>query len=51
MTKEEQKAMLIRELVDDIGWEYDRMSVSGKETYVKLCKLLGWKYDTGEDNE
>ena len=30
----------IIKLVDDLGWEYDRMSSSGKETYDKLTKLL-----------
>ena len=34
------------ELIDDLGWEYDRMSSSGKETYDKLTKLL--KEDTDE---
>jgi len=31
----------IIKLIDDLGWEYDRMSSSGKETYDKLTKLLG----------
>ena len=31
----------ILKLIDDLGWEYDRMSSSGKETYDKLTKLLG----------
>jgi hypothetical protein len=30
----------IKELVEDLGWDYDRMSSSGKETYDKLCELL-----------
>ena len=29
------------ELIDDLGWEYERMSSSGQETYDKLTKLLG----------
>jgi hypothetical protein len=31
----------IRELVEDLGWDYDRMSSSGQETYNKLCYILG----------
>jgi hypothetical protein len=30
----------IKELVEDLGWDYDRMSSSGQETYDKLCELL-----------
>ncbi len=30
----------IEELVGDLGWDYDRMSSSGQETYDKLCELL-----------
>ena len=28
-------------MVYDLGWEYDRMSSSGQETYDKLTELLG----------
>ena len=28
-------------LVIDLGWEYDRLSSSGQETYDKICKELG----------
>jgi hypothetical protein len=31
----------LRELVDDMYWEYDRMSSSGKETLDKIAKLVG----------
>tara|TARA_R100001443_G_scaffold114363_1_gene130268 strand:- start:683 stop:859 length:177 start_codon:yes stop_codon:yes gene_type:complete len=31
------------ELVDLMGWDYDRFSSSGQETYDKICKLLGWE--------
>ena len=27
-------------LVADLGWEYDRMSSSGQETYGEICKML-----------
>jgi hypothetical protein len=30
----------IKDLIEDLGWEYDRMSSSGQETYDKLCELL-----------
>ena len=30
----------LRELVDDMYWEYDRMSSSGKETLDKIADLV-----------
>ena len=30
----------IKDLIEDLGWEYDRMSSSGQHTYDKLCELL-----------
>ena len=30
----------IEDMVGDLGWDYDRMSSSGQETYDKLCELL-----------
>ena len=30
----------IIEMILDLGWEFDRMSSSGQETYNKLCKIL-----------
>lgn len=30
----------IKDLVQDLGWDYDRMSPSGQETYEKLCEIL-----------
>lgn len=35
-----QKLKLIKTLVEDLGWEYDRMSASGKETYDALETAL-----------
>lgn len=35
----------IKDLVDDLGWEHQRMSISGQESYEKLCKVLGWKFE------
>ena len=37
LTKKEQILLL----VDDLGWDYDRMSSCGQQTYDKLCELLG----------
>jgi len=30
----------IEEIVGDLGWDYDRMSSSGKQTYDKLVNYL-----------
>ena len=30
----------IEELVGDLGWDYDRLSKSGKETYEKLVTFV-----------
>jgi hypothetical protein len=27
-------------LIDDMAWDYDRFSTSGKETYDKICSLM-----------
>ena len=31
----------LKDLVDDMYWDYDRMSSSGQETLDKMAKLLG----------
>ncbi len=36
--KEALKELL--DLIDDLGWDYDRMSGSGKRTYSKIISLL-----------
>ena len=28
-------------LIDELGWDYQRMSSSGREIYDKICHLLG----------
>ena len=28
-------------LITDLGWEYQRLGVSGRETYDEICHLLG----------
>jgi len=30
----------IKDLIIDLGWDYDRMSTSGQQVYDKLCELL-----------
>ena len=31
----------LKTLIDDLGWDYQRMSRSGRETYDEICHLLG----------
>ena len=31
----------LHSLIDDLGWEYQRMSRSGRETYDEIQQLLG----------
>ena len=31
----------LKPLIDDLGWDYQRMSCSGRETYDKLMHMLG----------
>ena len=39
-----------KEIFEDLGWEYQRMSTSGKITYRELCLTLGWEFER-EDGE
>jgi hypothetical protein len=43
-----KKVSKIIKMVDDLGWDYQRMSSSGQETYEELCLLLGLEFDSGE---
>ena len=38
----QRRALLeqLKELIVDLGWEYDRMSSSGKESYDEICEKL-----------
>ena len=36
---DEQGHTLLK-LIDDMGWDYDRFSSSGQETYDKICTIL-----------
>ena len=33
----------LMKLIDDLGWEFDRMSTSGKETLNEIFKMVGIK--------
>ena len=35
----------IRDLVDDLFWEYDRMSSSGRETLDRLSRMYAMQYE------
>lgn len=39
MSEDELKQEL-KQLVTDLGWDYDRMSSSGQETYAKICSII-----------
>jgi hypothetical protein len=45
-----KKVSKIIKMVDDLGWEHQRMSSSGQETYEKLCLLLGLDFNSEEEN-
>ena len=34
------KPNIILVFIDDMGWDYDRFSSSGQETYDKICVIL-----------
>ena len=39
------------ELIDLMGWDYDRFSSSGQDTYDKICVILGTvEEDENENN-
>ena len=45
-TKEYREVL---QLIDDLGWDYDRMSSSGQQTYHKICLKLGILEDDEEE--
>ena len=48
--EESRKGMTqIQKLVDDLYWEYDRMSSSGQETLDKLAKVLNIPTEEEQD--
>ena len=28
------------ELIESLGWDYDRMSQAGKDTYTEICSVM-----------
>ena len=38
-----------QEDIDDLYWDYDRMSTSGQQTYDRLSRMYAMKLE-GEDN-
>ena len=34
------KSQKVKDLVFELGWDYDRMSSSGREYYDELCSIL-----------
>ena len=41
LNKFKERELLIKKFIDDLYWEYDRMSSSGTETLDKLYTLFG----------
>ena len=31
----------LHRLIDDLGWEYQRMGMSGRETYDEMMQMIG----------
>jgi|TARA_R110002072_G_scaffold66948_6_gene164540 hypothetical protein len=44
-----KKLELIKDLVDDLGWEYQGMTKGGREQYKKLCLTLGWEFEWNDE--
>ena len=44
-----KKLELIKDLVDDLGWEYQGMTKGGREKYKKLCLTLGWEFEWNDE--
>jgi len=36
----QSKTEKVKEIVFELGWDYDRMSSSGREYYDELCAIL-----------
>tara|TARA_R100000541_G_C1871636_1_gene80888 strand:- start:478 stop:633 length:156 start_codon:yes stop_codon:yes gene_type:complete len=39
----------VKDLVDDLGWDYQSMTSSGRATYKKLCHKLGWEFEWNDE--
>ncbi len=40
ISKRKETLKKLLDLIDDLGWDYDRMSRSGQDTYSKIIRLL-----------
>ena len=40
---------IIADLVDDLGWDYQSMTTSGRKTYKELCLKLSWEFEWEEE--
>lgn len=38
---QQEKIDKLLQLIADLGWDFDRMSTSGQQTYDELCELVG----------
>lgn len=36
----------IKDLVEDLGWEHQRMTECGKLSYKRLTAMLGWEFES-----
>jgi len=45
----DKKLELIKNLVDDLGWDYQGMTEDGREQYKKLCLTLGWEFEWDDE--
>jgi len=39
----------IANLIDDLGWDYQSMTTSGRETYKELCLIFGWEFEWNDE--
>ena len=39
----------IANLIDDLGWDYQSMTISGRETYKELCLIFGWEFEWNDE--
>ena len=39
----------IADLIDDLGWDYQSMTTSGRKTYQQLCLAFGWEFEWDEE--
>lgn len=37
---EDELLQKLKQLIDDMGWDYDRFSESGKQTYDEICSII-----------